>query len=134
MENKLKFALTSDQLNAINEIESDTFSTKIMSRLLQGDVGSGKTIVAFLSMLNYVENKKQCVLMVPTSILAVQHYEYISKLCEDTDVRVGMLTGKIKGKKREKIIFNNNLLFFKLKSCIKKIYIFYPRILLENSL
>lgn len=104
IENKLSFALTSDQLNVISEIESDTFSTKVMQRLLQGDVGSGKTIVAFLSMLNYVENKKQCVLMVPTSILAMQHFDYISKICDNENVVVEVLTGKIKGKKRENIL------------------------------
>lgn len=104
IENKLSFALTSDQLNVIREIESDTFSTKVMQRLLQGDVGSGKTIVAFLSMLNYVENKKQCVLMVPTSILAMQHFDYISKICSNENITVEVLTGKIKGKKRENIL------------------------------
>ena len=104
IENKLSFALTSDQLNVIREIESDTFSTKVMQRLLQGDVGSGKTIVAFLSMLNYIENKKQCVLMVPTSILAMQHFDYISKICSNENITVEVLTGKIKGKKRENIL------------------------------
>ncbi len=104
LENKLSFTLTSDQLKVIREIESDTFSTKVMQRLLQGDVGSGKTIVAFLSMLNYIENKKQCVLMVPTSILAMQHFDYISKICSNENITVEVLTGKIKGKKRENIL------------------------------
>ena len=100
----LNFTLTKDQENAINEIEKDTFSDKKMSRLLQGDVGSGKTIVSIISMLNYIENGQQCVLMVPTSILAQQHFENIINLCKELDINVDMLTSKIKGKKREKII------------------------------
>ncbi|MDR1498917.1 MAG: ATP-dependent DNA helicase RecG [Rickettsiales bacterium] len=96
----LQFELTNDQLNAIAEIEGNTFSSKKMMRLLQGDVGSGKTVVAFVSMLNYVENKKQCVLMVPTSILAAQHFETITGFCEKLGLNVGILTSKIKGKVR----------------------------------
>lgn len=101
---KLPFSLTNDQKKSLIEIENDTFSSKCMSRLLQGDVGSGKTITAFLAMLNYIENRKQCVLMVPTSILATQHYEYLSKLCENENINIALLTGKIKGKTREKIL------------------------------
>ena len=82
IENVVKFTLTEDQKKVLNEIENDAFSDKKMTRLLQGDVGSGKTIVAFLSMLDYIENGKQCVLMVPTSILATQHYEKLKELCE----------------------------------------------------
>ena len=100
----LPFELTNDQKKVISEIENDIYSNKRMLRLLQGDVGSGKTIVAFLTMLPYVENKKQSVLMVPTSVLANQHYEKIKKLCENQNINVGLLTGKIKGKKREKIL------------------------------
>ena len=79
----------------ISEIENDIYSNKRMLRLLQGDVGSGKTIVAFLTMLPYVENKKQSVLMVPTSVLANQHYEKIKKLCENQNINVGLLTRHI---------------------------------------
>ena len=100
----LPFELTNDQKKVISEIENDIYSNKRMLRLLQGDVGSGKTIVAFLTMLPYVENRKQSVLMVPTSVLANQHYEKIKKLCENQNINVGLLTGKIKGKKREKIL------------------------------
>ena len=100
------FKLTNDQEKAINEIEDDTFSDRKMMRLLQGDVGSGKTIVAFITMLNYIDNNKQCVLMVPTSILANQHFENITKFCNDLDLKVELLTGKIKGKKRKEILEN----------------------------
>ncbi len=104
IQNTLPFALTNDQIKAIKEIEKDTFSNKKMVRLLQGDVGSGKTIVALISMLNYIDNKKQCALMVPTSILANQHFVNIQNLCEKIGVRVELLTGKIKGKKRKGIL------------------------------
>lgn len=101
---KLPFELTSDQKKVINEIENDIYSNKRMLRLLQGDVGSGKTIVAFLTMLPFLENKKQTVLMVPTSVLASQHYEWFKNICEEAKIKVALLTGKIKGKKREKIL------------------------------
>ncbi len=102
----LPFNLTEDQKTAIKEIENDTFSNKRMIRLLQGDVGSGKTIVAFISMLNYIENGKQCVLMVPTSILAVQHYENLKIFCDKLDIKIDILTGKIKGRKRKTVLDN----------------------------
>lgn len=102
----LPFTLTNDQKKAIEEIENDTFSNKRMIRLLQGDVGSGKTIVAFISMLNYIEKGKQCVLMVPTSILAVQHYENLKVFCDKLDLKIDILTGKIKGKKRNIVLEN----------------------------
>jgi ATP-dependent DNA helicase RecG len=101
---KLSFQLTRDQIKVLNEIDRDIYSEKTMLRLLQGDTGSGKTVVAFLSALPFVENKKQTVIMVPTSILAQQHYDWISVLCEGTNVRVELLTGKIKGKKREEVL------------------------------
>jgi len=101
---KLPFELTGDQAKSLSEIENDIYSDKRMLRLLQGDVGSGKTIVAFLSALPFVENKKQVALMVPTSILAHQHYKSISALCENSNVRIALLTGKIKGKKRSELL------------------------------
>ena len=102
----LPFKLTNDQEKVIKEIEEDTFSDCKMMRLLQGDVGSGKTIVAFITMLNYIDNNKQCVLMVPTSILANQHFENISKFCSDLNLKVELLTGKVKGKKRKEVLEN----------------------------
>ena len=101
---KIAFELTEDQQKVLAEITEDTFSDKKMMRLLQGDVGSGKTIVAFLSALHYIENRKQVSIMVPTSILASQHFENIKLLCEKDNLKVELLTGKIKGKKREKIL------------------------------
>ena len=102
----LPFKSTNDQEKVIKEIEEDTFSDCKMMRLLQGDVGSGKTIVAFITMLNYIDNNKQCVLMVPTSILANQHFENISKFCSDLNLKVELLTGKVKGKKRKEVLEN----------------------------
>ena len=101
---KLPFKLTNDQEKVIKEIENDIYSKKRMLRLLQGDVGSGKTVVAFLTMLPFIENHKQVSIMVPTSILATQHYEWIIKICENSGINVALLTGKVKGKKREKIL------------------------------
>jgi ATP-dependent DNA helicase RecG len=101
---KLPFKLTNDQEKAIREIEEETFSSIKMNRLLQGDVGSGKTIVAFLCGLNYIENNKQVVLMAPTSILAMQHYENILKICEGEDINIDILVGKTRVAKKRQII------------------------------
>ena len=81
----LPFSLTNDQQKVVNEIEKDIYSKKRMLRLLQGDVGSGKTVVAFLSMLPFLENNKQVAFMVPTSILAIQHFEWIKNICNKSD-------------------------------------------------
>jgi len=96
----LEFKLTNSQLTVLNEIQSDLFSNKQMIRLLQGDVGSGKTIVALISMLTVIESGYQATLMAPTSILAYQHYENITKLINDLPIKIDILTGKDKGKKR----------------------------------
>ncbi|MDR0423820.1 MAG: ATP-dependent DNA helicase RecG [Rickettsiales bacterium] len=86
---QIPFTLTNAQKKAINEIESDTYSDKIMLRLLQGDVGSGKTIVAFLTMLPYIQNKKQVALMCPTSILATQHYNLLKSYGINSELLIG---------------------------------------------
>ena len=96
----LEFKLTNSQLAVLNEIQSDLFSNKQMIRLLQGDVGSGKTIVALISMLTVIESGYQVTLMAPTSILAYQHYENIAKLINKLPIEIDILTGKDKGKKR----------------------------------
>ena len=93
----LEFKLTNSQLTVLNEIKSDLFSNKQMIRLLQGDVGSGKTIVALISMLTVIESGYQVTLMAPTSILAYQHYENISKLINKLPIEIDILTGKDKG-------------------------------------
>ena len=132
----LPFELTNDQKNVIQDIENDLYSQKRMLRLVQGDVGSGKTVVAFLSMLPFLENHKQIAFMVPTSILATQHFEWLKNICSKSNdieiidynelasnkknlenslldfdkneknikIKIALLTGKIKGKKREKIL------------------------------
>ena len=96
----LEFKLTNSQINVVNEIHKDLVSNKQMIRLLQGDVGSGKTIVALISMLTVIESGYQVTLMAPTSILAYQHYENISKLILNLPIEIDILTGKDKGKKR----------------------------------
>lgn len=100
----LSFELTEWQKKAIEEIENDVFSPKKMVRLLQGDVGSGKTIVSLVIMLSYIENRHQCALIVPTSLLAHQHFEKISNLGQQLGINVTLLTGKIRGKQRQKIL------------------------------
>ena len=98
--NKLDFKLTNSQSKVLNEIQNDLESNKQMVRLLQGDVGSGKTIVALISMLTVIESGYQATLMAPTSILAYQHFENISKLLENMPIQIDILTGKDKGKSR----------------------------------
>ena len=98
--NSLDFKLTNSQITVLNEIQQDLESNKQMIRLLQGDVGSGKTIVALLSILTVVESGYQATFMAPTSILAYQHYENISKLIKNLSVKIEILTGRDKGKKR----------------------------------
>jgi len=93
----LEFKLTNSQITVINEIQTDLASNKQMIRLLQGDVGSGKTIVALISMLTVIESGYQVTLMAPTSILAYQHYENISKLIQNLPIEIDILTGKDKG-------------------------------------
>ena len=98
--NNLEFMLTNSQLKVVNEIQNDLESNKQMIRLLQGDVGSGKTIVALISMLTVIESGFQATLMAPTSILAYQHFENISKLIEGLPIKIDILTGRDKGKTR----------------------------------
>lgn len=96
--NSLPFTLTGAQKNAIEKIESDFQKTTPMNRLLQGDVGSGKTIVAAISMYIAYLNGYQSVLMAPTEILAQQHYKTITKLLEPLGINVDIRTGSNKGK------------------------------------
>lgn len=100
----LPFELTGAQKRVLKEIRRDVGSGKQMNRLLQGDVGSGKTLVALMSMLIALDNGYQACMMAPTEILANQHYETICELLTGMDVRVALLTGSIKGKKREAIL------------------------------
>lgn len=99
--NDLPFELTASQKDVLADIYKDLKAGQRMLRLLQGDVGSGKTIVALLAMLHAVESGAQAVLMAPTEILARQHAETIMPLCDALGVRVELLTGRDKGGKRE---------------------------------
>lgn len=100
----LPFALTGAQSNALQEILADMASEHRMLRLLQGDVGSGKTVVALLAMLNAVEAGFQTAMMAPTEILARQHYETLLPLCDAAGVRLSLLSGRDKGKRRAEIL------------------------------
>ncbi|MBE7630146.1 DEAD/DEAH box helicase [Tenacibaculum piscium] len=101
--NKLPFELTNAQKRVLKEIRKDVGSSKHMNRLLQGDVGSGKTIVALLSMLIAIDNGYQATIMAPTEILAIQHYNGITELLEGTTIKVELLTGSTRIKKRREI-------------------------------
>ena len=100
---QLPFELTKDQLSSVNEIYNDLISENQMNRLLQGDVGSGKTIVSFITLyMNYLSGYQGC-LMAPTEILAIQHYENIKKIL-DKNVKIELLTGKTKVKEKKEIL------------------------------
>ena len=100
----LPFQLTGAQKRVIKEIRKDRGCGRQMNRLLQGDVGSGKTLVALMSMLLALDNGYQACMMAPTEILAAQHYETIKQLLFGMNVRVELLMGSVKGKKREEIL------------------------------
>lgn len=100
----LPFSLTGAQKRVVREIRNDVRSGRQMNRLLQGDVGSGKTMVALMGMLLAVDNGYQACIMAPTEILSEQHYANISHYLEGMDVRVELLTGSIKGKRRQGIM------------------------------
>ena len=99
----LPFELTNAQKRVLKEIRKDVASGAHMNRLLQGDVGSGKTIVALLSMLLAIDNGFQATMMAPTEILATQHYHAISELLSSMNLKVALLTGSVKAKKRREI-------------------------------
>ena len=100
----LPFRLTNAQKRVIREIRKDTGSGRQMNRLLQGDVGSGKTLVALMSMLIALDNGYQACIIAPTEILAAQHYETITKLLYGLNIQTELLMGSVKGKKREQIL------------------------------
>jgi ATP-dependent DNA helicase RecG len=102
--NYLPFELTNAQKNVLKEIRKDTATGRQMNRLLQGDVGSGKTMVALLSMLIAADNQFQSVLMAPTEILAQQHYISITTYLKDLPIEVALLTGSTPAKKRRLIM------------------------------
>ena len=102
--NNLQFELTGAQKRVMHEIRNDMDSGRQMNRLLQGDVGSGKTLVALMSMLIAVDNGYQTCLMAPTEILAEQHFHTLTEMLEGTGLRIELLTGMVKGKRREEIL------------------------------
>ncbi len=97
---KLPFPLTSAQKRVIKEIRNDTTTGFQMNRLLQGDVGSGKTVVSLCTMLLSVDNGYQAAIMAPTEILARQHYASMQRMCEGLPIKLGVLTGSSKAKER----------------------------------
>ena len=102
-QNHLPFDLTNAQKRVIKEIRGDMGSGAQMNRLLQGDVGSGKTIVALMSMLIALDNEFQACLMAPTEILSIQHFNGLKELCENLDISIYLLTGSTKTSKRREI-------------------------------
>ena len=104
LQQQLPFVLTDDQRQVLSEVKCDMEDITPMQRLIQGDVGSGKTIIAVLALVKTVENGYQGAMMVPTEILAEQHYKTLSELLMPLGVRVGILTGRLTRRKREEVI------------------------------
>lgn len=100
----LPFELTEDQKNVFREIEEDMESNRVMNRLVQGDVGSGKTVVAVLAMFKAVRNGFQAAYMAPTEILAEQHFKTVSKFLKGFDINVVLLKGGQSKKQREQVL------------------------------
>ena len=100
----LPFKLTKSQNDVMNEINLDLKSDTRMFRIIQGDVGSGKTIVSLLTVANVIENKQQCAFMAPTEILAKQHFDLAKKIFINTQIRINFLTGKTDNKERRRIL------------------------------
>ena len=122
----IKFTLTDDQLLALGEINNDLSSNKKMFRLLQGDVGCGKTIVSLIAAGNVVKNNYQCGMMAPTDILAKQHYETALKLFKNLNIKIGYLSGKLLPK--EKKTTKEKLFKGEIVIHIGKHYLFYEGI------
>jgi ATP-dependent DNA helicase RecG len=106
IEKKLGFILTQDQKKVINEINNDLESKNKMFRIIQGDVGSGKTIVSLITAANNIESGYQCAFMAPTEILARQHFDLAKKIFRFSNVRVGFITGKTEYKLKKQILLD----------------------------
>ena len=100
----LPYRLTGAQERALTAIAGDMASTERMLRLLQGDVGSGKTVVALIAMARAVEAGRQAAMMAPTDLLARQHFDRLQPLCEAAGIRTGLLTGRVKGAERAAVL------------------------------
>jgi len=103
---KLPFKLTKSQNKVLKEINSDLLSDNRMFRIIQGDVGSGKTIVSLLSIINVIKSGYQCAFMSPTEILSKQHFELTKKIFKDNNLKIDFLTGKTENKQRKEILKN----------------------------
>ena len=104
IEKKLTFQLTKSQKETIDEINSDLKSNNRMFRIIQGDVGSGKTIVSLLTIVNVIEANYQCALMGPTEILSRQHFDLAKKIFKDYKIKIEFLTGKTETKEKKRIL------------------------------
>ena len=102
----LPFKLTNSQKKVLAEINLDLVNNKRMFRIIQGDVGSGKTIVSLLSIINVIKSGYQCTLMSPTEILAKQHYDLSKKIFQEINIKIDFLTGKTEYRKRKEILEN----------------------------
>ena len=100
----LPFELTDSQKRGLKQINLDLNSNKRMFRLMQGDVGSGKTIVALLSIANVIESNYQTALMSPTEILSYQHFKLAKEIFKETNIKIEFLTGKTDLKKTKEIL------------------------------
>jgi len=128
--NNLKFKLTKNQNQIINEINNDLKSDLKMFRILQGDVGSGKTIIAFVAALNTIKSKFQVALMAPTEILAKQHYNLAKSIFKKTNISINLLTGKTDTKEKKKVV--NDLLNGKINFLIGTHALFQKKISFMN--
>ncbi len=126
---KLNFKLTNDQMKAIDDINSDLQSRERMFRLIQGDVGSGKTIVSLIAALNVINSGYQVALMVPTEILSKQHYDFANKFFGD-NIEIELLTGKTDYKSKK--IITENLKLNKTKLIIGTHALFQKKIIYKN--
>ena len=124
------FELTENQKKIIDEIKKDLKSHYKMFRLLQGDVGSGKTIISLMAASNVIESKSQVAFMAPTEILAKQHYNLAKKIFSNTSVNIDFLSGKTKSKDKKKII--DNLLHGKIDLLIGTHALFQKNIIYKN--
>ena len=124
------FPLTLDQTRVIKEINDDLSSDYKMFRILQGDVGSGKTIVSFVGAANVIRSNYQVVMMAPTEILAKQHYDLAKKIFRSSDLRIEFLTGKTKPKDRK--IIQNDLLNGKINFLIGTHALFQKNIIFKK--
>ncbi len=99
----LPFALTGAQAKVFKEVKADMLSPKVMNRLIQGDVGSGKTVIAVLALVLAVKNGYQTAFMAPTEVLAMQHYESLTQMLEPFNIRVGVLVGSLTKKNKDMV-------------------------------